>query len=55
MTSIFVKFSIVLVGLALVSAWVFPPARIRHDVIYIGIAVLAAVLFAAIDHFQLMP
>jgi hypothetical protein len=55
MTSIFVKISIVLVGLGLVSALIFPPARIKHDVIYIGIAVLAALVFAAVDHFHLLP
>jgi hypothetical protein len=55
MTSIFVKISLVLVGLALVSALIFPPARIKHGAICIGIAVLAACVFAAIDHFQLMP
>jgi len=54
MTSIFVKISIVLVGLALVSALVFPPARIKHFAIYLVFAVLAALLFVAIDHFHVL-
>ena len=54
MTSMFVTISIVLVGLALVSVFIFPPARIKHFAIYLVFAVLAGLLFVAIDHFHLL-
>jgi len=55
MILILVKIGIVLAGVTMAVGFLFPPIRFRHDVIFLGLIVLIAFLFAAIDHFHLIP